>query len=83
MINGIEFTGFSIDWDGLELELDSLVLVDGDSVSAVYDGLRYIYAHYEDYDPASIRKYVEDHFSREAVMRKYTGLIRGICNDKS
>ncbi len=58
-------------------------LVESDSVSAVYDGLKHIHTHYEDYDPASIRKYVEDHFSREAVVRKYTGLIRKICDDKS
>ncbi|KPL09150.1 MAG: hypothetical protein AMS26_23235 [Bacteroides sp. SM23_62] len=57
-------------------------LVESDSVSAVYDGLKYIYDHYDDYDPASIRQYVEDHFSKEAVMRKYTGLIREICDDK-
>jgi len=44
--------------------------------------LKYIYDHYDDYDPASIRQYVEDHFSKEAVMRKYTGLIREICDDK-
>jgi hypothetical protein len=49
----------------------------------VYGGLKHIYAHYKEYDPAAIRRYVEDHFSREAVMRKYTHLIREICDDKS
>lgn len=58
-------------------------LVDSDSVSAVYDGMKHIYDVYEEYDPDAIRKYVEDHFSREAVMKKYTGLIQGICDDKS
>ncbi len=57
-------------------------LVESNSVSAVYEGLKHIYAHYEQYDPAMIRKYVEDRFSRDAVMRKYTGLIRELCNDK-
>lgn len=58
-------------------------LVDSDSVSAVYEGLKYMYDVYDEYDPATIRKYVEDHFSRKVVMKKYTRLIQGICDDKS
>jgi glycosyltransferase involved in cell wall biosynthesis len=58
-------------------------LVESDSVSAVYDGLKQIYNSYEAYDSATIRNYVVDHFSREAVMRKYTRLIQKICDDKS
>ncbi len=50
-------------------------LVKSDSAEAVYEGLKYIYTHYEEYDPASIREYVVDHFSRESVMREYTELI--------
>jgi glycosyltransferase involved in cell wall biosynthesis len=56
-------------------------MVESESVEAVYEGLKHIYLHYEEYDPVLIRKYVEDHFSREAVMRKYTGLIRELCYD--
>jgi len=58
-------------------------LVESDSVSAVFEGLKNIYDYYEDYDSASIRKYVEDHFSRREVMRKYARLIQEICNVKS
>ena len=53
-------------------------LVKSDSAEAVYEGLKHIYNHYEEYDPVSIREYVMDHFSREAVMREYTELIRKI-----
>jgi glycosyltransferase involved in cell wall biosynthesis len=57
-------------------------LVDNDSVDAVYDGLKYVYDHYGDYKCTRIRAYVKRHFSREAVMEKYTSLIREACNDK-
>jgi glycosyltransferase involved in cell wall biosynthesis len=57
-------------------------LVDSDSIPAVYDGLKYIYDHYGDYDPARIRRYAEENFGREQVIRKYTGLIREVCHDK-
>lgn len=58
------------------------MLVEGDNVDAVFEGLKRIYEGYNDYEPASIRKYVEDHFSRKAVMQKYTRLIQETCNDK-
>lgn len=57
-------------------------VVESDSVSAVYVGLKSIYNNYEDYDPVKIREYVVAHFSRQAVMRKYTELIQEICHDK-
>jgi glycosyltransferase involved in cell wall biosynthesis len=57
-------------------------LVESDNVSDVYDGLKQIYNSYEAYDPVLIHNYVEDHFSREAVMRKYARLIQEICHDK-
>ncbi len=58
-------------------------LVESESVSAVYGGLKHIYDHYEDYDPAVIRKYAEAHFSKEVVIQRYTGIIREICDDKN
>ena len=58
-------------------------LVESDSVSAVYDGLKHMYEFYMDYDPAKIRKSTEDHFSRIAVMQKYSLMIQEICDDKS
>ena len=58
-------------------------LIERNDPSAVYHGLKYIHDHYGDYNPEMIRKYAEDRFSREAVMKKYTGLIREICHDKN
>jgi glycosyltransferase involved in cell wall biosynthesis len=57
-------------------------LVESDSVSAVYDGLRYMYDHYEEYDSARIREYASENFSPEAVMKTYAQLIREVCHTK-
>ena len=50
-------------------------LVEGESIDAVNDGLKHIYQNYDGYDSASIRDYVEEHFSKEAVMQEYISLI--------
>jgi glycosyltransferase involved in cell wall biosynthesis len=56
-------------------------IVENDSADAVFDGLKYIYDHYRDYNSVSIRAYARKQFSREAVMKKYTALIREVCHD--
>jgi glycosyltransferase involved in cell wall biosynthesis len=54
-------------------------VVENDNISALHDGLKYIYDNYNSYDPETIRQYVIDHFSKQAVIGKYAELIREIC----
>lgn len=49
-----------------------------ESVPSLYVGLQNIYSQYHRFKPEKISRYVQKHFSRKVVIRKYTNLINSI-----
>ncbi len=53
-----------------------------ESVPSFFVGLKNIHSNYHKYDPVKIRRHVEKNFSKKAVISRFSGLIRELCNDK-
>lgn len=49
-----------------------------ESVPSVYVGLKNIYTNYHNFKPERISRYVQKHFSKKAVIRRYVDLITEI-----
>ena len=51
-----------------------------ESVPSIYVGLQCIYSHYHNYKPEKISRYVQKHFSKKAVIRRYKEIFEEILN---
>lgn len=55
------------------------IIVD-QTVAALSEGLRQLYQHYTDYDPATIRGYCVDNFSEHAIAQQLEQIYEGVIN---
>jgi len=53
-----------------------------ESVPSLFVGLKNIYSNYHKYDPKKIRRHVEKNFSQQAVISRFSELIKDLCDGK-
>ena len=52
-----------------------------ESVPSIFVGLKSIYTNYHKYEPERIHRYVEKHFSKKAVIKRYREIIQETISD--